>query len=128
MLRAFLDQLRFLFGIGVPTPPDGFGQGRADDLRFARHFRRARRIEVAWRRPTAAEVLAIEADPIMGGFGDNTVAVANVGAEYWVVRDRMWFGWPDPPEFVFFAWRGTVIEAAKDFDRWPACWKRPGAV
>ncbi|KQM98299.1 hypothetical protein [Sphingomonas sp. Leaf25] len=125
MLRGVVEYLRFLFGIGLPADSDGFGQSLCDDMRFARHFRRCRTIAVTWRSPSADEATAIEVDPVMGRFGDDTIGVASVGDEVWVVRDRMWFGWPDPPEFVFFALQGTTIRAAKDFDHWPTAWTPP---
>ena len=48
------------------------------------------------------------------------------GPEKWVVMSRAWHGWPDPPEFAFFAQdaAGEVICAA-DFDWWPKAWTRP---
>ena len=44
----------------------------------------------------------------------------------WVVRDRMWFGWPDPPEFVAIAFDGDEVWAAADFDNWPRKWTGVG--
>ena len=37
--------------------------------------------------------------------------------------ERFWHGWPDPPEFAFFAFvpDGSVWAAA-DFADWPECW------
>ncbi|KQM86028.1 hypothetical protein ASE67_09150 [Sphingomonas sp. Leaf23] len=116
----------WLFGRTPPSvDPDGFGQGMVDDLRFERHFRRARLRDVRWRVPTAVEVAAIEGHPILGRFGDHVLMVAEVDDERWIVRDRDWFGWPDPPEYAFFALAGDTIRAATDFDEWPPRWTLP---
>ena len=109
----------------VKAEPDGFGQSFFDDLRFRHHFRRACRRVVRWRVPTAGEVAAIEGHPILGRFGDHVLLVAEVDDERWIVRDRDWFGWPDPPEYVFFALAGDTIRAAADFDGWPPRWTLP---
>ncbi|WP_294325240.1 hypothetical protein [uncultured Sphingomonas sp.] len=105
--------------------PDGFGQSLLDDLRFWRRFRRARRRPILWRMPTDAERAVIDAHPILGRFGDDTIGIAEVDGERWIVRDRVWHGWPDPPRHVFFATVGDTIRAATDFDRWPPRWTRP---
>ncbi|PAX08206.1 hypothetical protein CKY28_11590 [Sphingomonas lenta] len=106
---------------------DGFGQSVTDDLRFLLRFRRCRRTPVAWRDPTPAEMDFWEAHPIVGRFADSTYAVAEVDGRRWVVRDRLWFGWPDPPEFAWFVLDGEAVWAAADFNDWPRAWKRPAA-
>jgi hypothetical protein len=106
----------------APGSADGFGQSLVDDLRFYRRFRQCRQREVDWRPPTDAERRHIDEHPILGRFGDMTQLVADVGARRWIVRDRDWHGWPDPPEFVFFALEGEAIWAARDFDGWPSAW------
>lgn len=109
----------------VAVEPDGFGQSFLDDLRFLFRFPRARRRPVTWRIPTDMEGAAIEAHPVLGRFGDDTIGVADVDDERWIVRDRDWFGWPDPPQYIFFALADDRIRAAADFDRWPPRWTRP---
>jgi hypothetical protein len=41
------------------------------------------------------------------------------------LEDRMWSGWPDPPEFCFFAMDNDTVWAVADFDRWPGTWTPP---
>jgi hypothetical protein len=126
MLKPALGFLRALFGIGTPpVDPDGFGQSIADDNRFLLHFRQCRRATVVWRIPTNDEARAIDADPIIGRFGDLTIGVADVDGRRWIVRERDWHGWPDPPRFVFFAMEGDKVWAGADFDRWPGSWWPP---
>ncbi|MFV0625331.1 hypothetical protein ACBY01_15145 [Sphingomonas sp. ac-8] len=111
----------------APAVPDGFGQSIGADLRYLLRFRRCRRIPVAWRRPTAAEAKALDADPLIGRFGDTTIAVADVAGRRWSVREQDWYGWPDPPRFAWFAMEEGGVWAAADFNRWPARWQAPPA-
>ena len=109
-----------------PAPdPDGFGQSLADDLRSLARFRRCRRLPVEWRRPSPDDSERWDSHPIVGRLGDATYAVQEVDGRRWVVRDRMWFGWPDPPEFAWFVLDGQEIWAALDFNDWPPRWERP---
>ena len=126
-LGWWTDRIRAWFGRGDDDiAPDGFGQSLADDLRFLHRFRQCRRRVIRWRTPTADEHAAIDADLVLGRFGDDTIALAEVDGRRWIVRERVWHGWPDPPEFAFFAVEpdGTIWVGA-DFDRWPAVWARP---
>ena len=64
---------------------------------------------------------------MVGRFGDETIGVAEVDGRRWIVRERVWFGWPDPRQFVFFALEGRKVWAGADFDGWPRAWaKAPG--
>jgi hypothetical protein len=124
MPSTIANLFRSLLGIGTPpVEPDGFGQSTIDDLRFTLRFRRCRRMAVCWRVPTTEEARAIEADPILGRFGDVTIALAEVDGRRWLVRERDWHGWPDPPRYVFFAMDGTDVWAGADFDWWPSAWQ-----
>lgn len=105
-----------------PIEPDGFGQSLWDDLRWTWRVRRYRRMAVTWRKPTPDEDAAIVADPLLGRFGDDTIGLAEIGGVRWIVRDHDWFGWPDPPRFVFFAMAGDRVVAAAGFNDWPPCW------
>ena len=105
---------------------DGFGQSVADDARFFLRFRAMKRRAISWRKPGEAEGAEIETHPVLGRFGDCTIAVADVDGLRCLVRERLWHGWPDPPEFVFFALATDgSIWSARDFDLWPRAWTRP---
>ena len=101
---------------------DGFGQTLAADLIYLKRFRACRRRTVRWRAPTPEEAARWAAHPIVGRFGDETVAVAEVDGRDWVVRENDWWGWPDPNRYPFFALEGDAIWAATDFNRWPKAW------
>lgn len=125
MAGSAIGFLRFLFGIDGYAEPDGFGQSIADDVRFARNFRQCRRCATVWRAPTPDEIRALDRDPLTGRFGDLTIGLSDVAGRRWIVRERDWHGWPDPPRFVFFAMEGSTVWAGADFDWWPRRWQWP---
>jgi hypothetical protein len=87
-----------------------------------------KRRAIVWRKPDSDEEHTIETHPILGRFGDCTIAVADVEGRRCVVRERMWHGWPDPPEFAFFALSADgSVWSARDFNTWPASWTRPAS-
>ncbi|WP_235919520.1 hypothetical protein [Aureimonas psammosilenae] len=106
---------------------DGLGQSLADDLRWARRFREARRLALPWRAPSAEDDRRIRAHPTMGRFADAVVALADWESRRWIVMERDWHGWPDPERYVLFVLEGETIWLARDFDRWPSGWSRPAA-
>lgn len=117
---------------------EGFGQSILEDMRFLIRFRSCRSRTTLWRTPSDDERRALADHPIIGRFGDQTLLVADVEAdlraelraELWIVRDRDWWGWPDPPRYVFFALAEERIRVAADFYKWPAGWTpdpNPGA-
>ncbi|ASY72583.1 hypothetical protein N181_22480 [Sinorhizobium fredii USDA 205] len=61
----------------------------------------------------------------MRSFGDTTVAVAWLDGRRWIVKERFWFGWPDPPRYVLFVLESETVWMAKDFNRWPPQWRKP---
>lgn len=119
LLRETVDDVRYLFGLpgGV-----GIGQSMLDDIRWSSRCRAYRRRAIVWTAPTADEEAAIVADPLLGRFGDTTVGIATIDGVRCIVRDRDWFGWPDPPRFAFMAREGERIVAFADFHDWPSCW------
>ena len=106
---------------------DGFGQGLFADLKFWWRFRRCRRWPVDWSAPDDVQRRHWDNHPLCSRFGDATLAVAEVDGRMWLIRERDWHGWPDPPRFVFFALApdGTIW-CACDFGMWPEGWRRPG--
>jgi hypothetical protein len=117
------DWLRRAFKRDPDVPQDGFGQSLLDDLRFMHRFRPCRNAQIAWRKPTREEDANYDGHVIIGRFGDSTEAIAVVDQRTWIVRERTFYGWPDPPRFAFFALdAGGTIWAAADFHEWPRGW------
>jgi hypothetical protein len=116
--------LGFLRGIVLgPETNEGFGQSLAEDICFVLRFQRCRRFAVNWRAPSEEEAKVIEADALLGRFGDVTIAVADVAGRRWIVRERDWHGWPDPSKYVFFAHNDDRdVWVARDFGQWPRAW------
>lgn len=109
---------------GSPDEIDGMGQSWLTEIRQYWRFVKCRRKAVVWQ----SNIEAIEHDTQLMRellrFGDETVASACVAGRHWIVRQRDFYGWPDPPRFVFFAIEGDRIWAAADFHDWPAKWER----
>lgn len=123
LLRATVDDVRYLFGLtGRSRDDDVIGQSMFDDIRWTSRCRAYRCRAIVWTAPTADEEAAIVADPLLGRFGDTTVGIATIDGVRCIVRDRDWFGWPDPPRFAFMARDGDRIIASADFHDWPCCW------
>jgi hypothetical protein len=123
MIKAALGFIRYVVLGPDPDPHAGFGQGVVDDLRFMWRFQRRRRRSVEWRIPTQVEARSIENDAVLGRFGDMTIAISEMDGRRWIVRERDWHGWPDPPRYVFFALDPNgAVWAARDFDWWPRAW------
>lgn len=101
----------------------GFGQSLLDDLRYWVRFLRHRRRAMVWREPSDEERRVIEVHPVIARFGDMTPLVVDVAGRRWIVRERDWWGWPDPPRYVVFALRDGRIDVAVDFTAWPSCWR-----
>lgn len=121
MIRPVLGFLRAI--VLGPEKTEGFGQSMADDIRFVLRFRRCRRVAAHWHAPSQEDARLIEADALLGRFGDVTIAVADVAGRRWIVRERDWHGWPDPPRYVFFAQNeDRSVWVARDFDQWPRAW------
>ena len=110
-----------------PTPDYGLGQSAVGEARWAVRLRRARRLPIGWRRPTPDEARWWKEHPRFGRFADFCYAVATVDGRRWTVMERTWHGWPDPPEYVWFALEvDDAVWAAPDFDGWPRAWTPPG--
>lgn len=103
-------------------PMAGFGQSLWEDLRFLLRFWSRRRHVINWRIPSDVERQEIDLHPIVSRFGDQTQLVADSGKERWIVRDRDWWGWPDPHRYVFFVLKDDRILVAADFTAWPVNW------
>ncbi len=114
-----------LFGLRPDPYPDGFGQTVMDDIRYYLRSRWCRKMKVPWRRPSPQETQTWDSHPLVSRFADDVLALARVDDRDWIVKDRMWSGWPDPPEYAFFVLDGDSVWAVADFDRWPKTWSLP---
>ena len=66
---------------------------------------------VTWRLPTNAERDAFSTHRRLSQVADALIAAADVDGESWILCERDWSGFPDPPPFAFFAYQsdGTTI-------------------
>lgn len=108
---------------GPALDQDGFGQSLFQDLQFFWRFLDCRKRAMVWRAPSTDERAHFDTHPLIGRFGDDTVAIASCGGRQWIVRERDWNGWPDPPRYVFFAIEPDGrVWSARDFHVWPQKW------
>ncbi len=103
-------------------PEDGFGQSTMSDLRFAARFRKFSKRSTVWRRPTEQEERYYDQHHVWSRFGNETYAITEIEGETWIVRERIWHGWPDPERYIFLALAGDDVRCATDFDHWPQAW------
>ncbi|MBB1178303.1 hypothetical protein DSM05_03935 [Pseudomonas sp. FW305-3-2-15-E-TSA4] len=105
---------------GVPS------SGLMNDKRANERLRRT----VEWRTPTSTEQKAFEAHRTLKTYADFLVAAVETDDESWILMERVWHGFPDPPRWIFIAFGpdGRTI-CGGDFDHIPTNWTMPeGAI
>jgi hypothetical protein len=118
------DLWRAVFGPD-PEPHDGYGQSLIDDISSSRRFRALRRQAITWHPPRDWRGELAADFPILDRFGDGVLCWHSEDGEDRVIIDRMWHGFPDPPEFAIFAFDAEKrIVWATDFYWWPKTWVR----
>ena len=82
-----------------------------------------------WRLPTVVEKDAFKTHRILSELADQLIAAADVRDESWILLERDWFDFPDPPRFEFIVYRpdgGTRCQAG--LDRLSPIWRMPKGV
>ncbi|MBO6604345.1 MAG: hypothetical protein JJ938_09025 [Roseicyclus sp.] len=103
---------------------DGLDQSWLTEILWLWRFRQCRRRAVRWRLNNEMFERAAMALPRLRDFGNETYGTAEVSGQIWIVRERYFHGWPDPPRFFFFAMSDGSIWSAADFADWPVTWCR----
>ena len=86
-------------------------------------------LATTWRLPTEAEQEAFSEHRRLSKVADALIAAADVNGESWILCERDWSGFPDPPPFAFFAYRSdgaTICEA--DLESPSPSWILPEGV
>jgi hypothetical protein len=86
-------------------------------------------LSVDWRRPTSVELEAFSKHRRLSKVADALIAAADVDSESWILLERDWSGFPDPPPFAFFAYASdgkTICEA--DLEQPSPSWRLPDGV
>jgi hypothetical protein len=123
-MGRLLEMWRAVFGPD-DAGNDGYGQSLIDDIRSARRFRALRRQAIEWHPPSDWRGNFASDFPILDRFGDGVLCWHSANGEDRIIIDRMWHGWPDPPEFAIFAFdEARAIAWATDFHHWPETWVR----
>ena len=88
-------------------------------------FRRCRKVPVVGRKPSWEQAREDDKHPLLGRFGDDSFAEVIVDGRRWLVRERDWHGWPDPPRYAFFAMEEDNVWCGAEIDYWPDLWQAP---
>ena len=110
----------------LPTKPLSLKTSLTHGVRHWRGFRvRAKRATV-WRQANPEEHSWFKAQPELETLGDFLLLAPDIKDELWLLIERVWNGFPDPPEYAFLAFDldGQLI-IAKDFDHLPRTWTLP---
>ena len=90
-----------------------------------------RRLELTadWRLPSKRELRAFKEHHRLRDMADDLIAAADIHDESWILLERMWSGFPDPPPFVFIAFRSNGSQVcAADLDGLSPSWRLPDGV
>lgn len=86
-------------------------------------------LTAGWRLPTATEQDEFLKHRRLSKIADWLIAAADVGQESWLLLERTWSGFPDPPPFAFVVYRSDgerICEA--DLDQPSPVWRLPEGV
>ena len=125
MIRYLINLWRTARG-SSPESYDGYSQSLADDVRAAIQFRALAKQQVIWDSVSSYCGDACADYPMLDRFGNGIFAYHATREGDWFIIDRIWHGWPDPPEFAFFAFdTDKRIVTGQDFGDWPSAWTKP---
>jgi hypothetical protein len=113
-------------GFANKVAKDAPSAGLMNDRRANERLARA----VVWRTPTATEQKTFDAHRTLKTYAEFLVAAVEVDDESWILMERAWHGFPDPPRWIVIAFGpdGQMI-CGGDFDHIPTNWTMPeGAI
>ena len=89
-------------------------------------MRKCKRRKTVWRKATPEDYKWFQAQPQIEELGDFLFLATDTEDELWLLIERFWNGWPDPPLYAFlvFDLEGNLI-AGGDFHRLPSAWTLP---
>ena len=68
----------------------------------------------------------LKTQPELETLGDFLWLAPDIEDELWLLIERVWNGFPDPPKYAFLAFDlGGALMIAKDFDHLPTGWTLP---
>jgi len=110
----------------LPTKPLSLDLPFSRRFQRGRNFRTRKRIFVEWRQATPDEYAWLKTQPALEQLGDFLFLAPAIDDELWLLIERVWNGWPDPPTYGFMAYdlEGQLLTGV-DFDRLPRKWQLP---
>ncbi|MEO9969298.1 MAG: hypothetical protein ABJG15_05635 [Hyphomonadaceae bacterium] len=89
-------------------------------------FRSRAKRKTKWRNATPEEHAWLKAQPDLDPLGDFLCLAPKIDDELWLLIERVWNGFPDPPKFAFVAYdKDLNLIVAKDFQHCPSRWSLP---
>jgi hypothetical protein len=90
---------------------------------------RLRGRDMDWRETRAADLPPHAASAFNDLLGVDPELSAEVDGLLWVVGERDWHGYPDPPRFVIVGFDAAgKVKAADDLHGWPKAWAAPAGT
>jgi hypothetical protein len=87
------------------------------------HFRKAAAMPMFWSKGSTYAGNVFADYPLLDRYANSLHAFITAGEELWVVIERDWHGYPDPPQFAILALNAGERQWACDFDHWPSQWR-----
>ena len=110
----------------LPTKPLSLKLSLLRGVRYWGGFRMRAKRATAWQQASPAELEWLKGQPVLERLGDFLFLAPTVEDELWLLVERTWNGFPDPPKFAFLAYDlGDELILAKDFYHLPARWTLP---
>jgi len=112
--------------MNLPDCPLSLTLPHGRKLKCGRAFRARKKRQVAWRNATPQERDWLKGQPELEPLGDFLLLAPSVEDELWLLIERIWNGWPDPPMYAFLAYdQDYRLILGKDFDVLPRTWTLP---
>ena len=112
--------------MNLPTKPLTWNTGLLSGVKHAFALQKRKRRRTVWQRATPEEYQWLKTQPQIEELGDFLFLAPAIEDELWLLVERTWHGFPDPPLYAFLAFdlEGKLI-AGGDLDHLPRTWTLP---
>ena len=112
----------------LPTKPLSLDLSLTRKLKLEKAFRERTARAAAWRGASPAEYGWLKTQPELEQFGEFLFLASDIEDELWLLIERTWHGFPDPPQYAFFAFGADdKLIVGMDLDDLPEAWVMPDA-
>jgi len=114
--------------MSLPAKPLSLDLSLTRKLKLGKAFQKRAARAAAWRQANPDEHSWLKSQTELEQFGDFLFLTSNIEDELWLLIERTWHGFPDPPQYAFFAFGlDHRLIVAKDLDDLPTAWAMPDA-